>query len=260
MKFPFFQKNKISPGKIKEHLTSSTWDHIEYLGKIDSTNEYLKRKKDTPHKTVVIANRQTAGKGRMDRSFFSPKGGIYMSLLLHPDSSMEDTSFLTVTAAVAVRNALVHFSGNDVKIKWINDLFVQNKKICGILCESSFSSGKDSPDYVIVGIGVNLYSTRFPKELRDIAGTLSNCKMDKNQVIAAILDEFHTLTHPLDKKAVLEAYKDASMVLGKEVFVYSGNETYEAVAVDINEDAHLIVETKSGERKTLCAGEVRIKL
>ncbi len=261
MKMIFFPKNKISPEGIKEHLMASTWEHIEYLEEIDSTNEYLKRKKDAPHQSVVIAESQYAGKGRMDRSFYSPKGGgIYMSILLRPTTSMEDTSFLTVTAAVAVKNVLTRLSGKDVKIKWINDLFLDHKKICGILCESSFSAGKDTADYVVIGIGINLYGTRFPKELKEIAGTLLNRKFDRNLVISAILDEFYTLTHPLDKKAVLEAYKRASLVLGKEVTVYSASESYEAVAVDINEDAHLIVRTKEGEQKNLCAGEVRIKL
>lgn len=254
----------LSSEGILPHLThKECGDHLEVFSTIDSTNRYLKEAAaaHAPDWSVAVANEQTAGRGRMDRSFYSPAGsGIYMSILVRPDWASDDIVFLTVTAAVAVRRALYRLTQKDIGIKWINDLYLDKKKICGILCEGGFEMESGRIGYAVVGIGMNIHPADFPQELRTIAGSLTHDPINRNKVVAAVLDELYEMTHPLNKKAVLEEYKTHSIVLGKEVTVISENRLEKAVAIDIDSDAHLIVRYPSGEESALFSGEVRVKL
>ena len=160
-----------------------------YLSEIDSTNRYLKELAATgaPEGTVVIANKQSAGRGRLGRSFFSPEEkGIYMSILLRPEIELERAVLITSMAAVAVARAVERVSTIPAQIKWVNDIFINRKKVCGILTEAGINTEKGSLDYAVLGIGVNVGSMEFPAELKEIATSVSNeCgkEVSKNDLI-----------------------------------------------------------------------------
>ena len=146
--------------------------NIEVLQSVTSTNDYLKQKALSSAKegTVVVANEQTNGKGSKGRSFISLNGGIYMSILVRPDFQNFDTTLITSLTAVAVSDSIEEKCGKKTQIKWVNDVLLQNKKVCGILCESVFASD-NKPEFVIVGIGINFSKPKddFPDEIKDIA-------------------------------------------------------------------------------------------
>ena len=149
----------------------------EYLEEIDSTNRYVKQlgAAGAPEGRVVIANRQSAGRGRLGRSFFSPgEKGIYMSVLLRPEIELERAVLITSMAAVAVARAIERVSDIPAKIKWVNDIFLNRKKVCGILTESGINAETGKLEYAVLGIGVNVGSMEFPEELKGIATSVSN--------------------------------------------------------------------------------------
>lgn len=235
---------------------------------LDSTNTYLKKAaaQGAPEGTAVIADEQTAGRGRLGRSFASAAGrGIYMSLLLRPDAPADCAQSLTAVAAVAVCRALEKTCGIYAGIKWVNDLYLRGRKICGILCESSVKNGE--LDYAVLGIGLNV-STReedFPAELRDVAGSLftqTGRGFERGAIIAAILAELDALYAAwLDGPAAcLEEYRRRCIVLDRQLTVSAPHGEFEAVAENISADYGLIVRLPDGTRRTLRSGEVSIKL
>lgn len=237
------------------------------FGSLDSTNEYIKREaKNLAEGAVVVANEQTSGKGRQGRKFVSPPSmGIYMSMLLKPDCAPLTAATLTANAAVAVCKAIERVAHFSPDIKWINDLFLRGKKICGILCESSITDHK--LDYVIVGIGLNVITRPedFPPELLKTAGSLYSQTgeiIERGKLIMAIIEELDKMytAWKENPRVYLDEYRRRCKMLGHQVDVYSFEGTDTVVAEDISEDFGLIVRYGNGERKTLHAGEVSIKL
>ena len=178
------------------------------LEQIDSTNRWLKEEavKGAPDGTVVIARRQSSGRGRFDRSFSSPEGGLYYSQLKRSFPGGDDLVKITQLVAVAVRRAIIESTGAEPQIKWINDLYLQGKKICGILCES-VSIGPEN--HIIVGIGINVNTSPedFPKELQDKAGSLAQIcgrTLDTDAVAAALTRQLDKLL--ADPKALENEY------------------------------------------------------
>ena len=236
------------------------------LDSVDSTNDYLKREAASlPEGTVVIANEQTNGKGRLGRSFYSPPSmGIYMSMLLRPDCAPLEAATLTANAAVAVCKAIERVTPFKPDIKWINDVLLRGKKICGILCESSITDHK--LDYVIVGVGLNVITRvdDFPYELLKTAGSIYSQTgevADRGKLILAIIEELDAMyaAWQQDKTVYLEEYKSRCAMLGHEVEIYSSEGSDTVLAEDISEDFGLTVRYANGEKKTLHAGEVSIK-
>lgn len=234
---------------------------------LDSTNNELKKlaAAGAPEGTVVIANEQTAGRGRLGRSFASaPGAGIYMSLLLRPDGGADSAVSLTAVCAVAVSRAIEKTCGVPVGIKWINDLYLSGRKICGILCESAVK--QDGCLYTVAGIGLNV-STRmedFPPEVRDKAGSLytqTGRAFERGALIAAILTEFDALyaQWQTDAGVCLKEYRKRCIVLDAPVTVVSPEGEYEAVAEDISPDYGLIVRLPDGKRRTLHSGEISVR-
>lgn len=233
---------------------------------LDSTNTQLKKfaAAGAPEGTVVIADAQTAGRGRMGRSFASAAGaGIYMSVLLRPESSPACAQSLTAVCAVAVSRAIKSVCGIDVGIKWINDLYLSGKKICGILCESAVR--QDGVDYAVLGIGLNVttHPEDFPPELRGIAGSLytqTGRIFERGALIAAILSELDGLymQWQAEPSFCLDEYRRRCCVLDAQVKVTSPEGVYEAVAEDISPDYGLIVRLPDGTRRTLHSGEVSL--
>lgn len=226
---------------------------------ISSTNAYLKElaRKNEPFGTVIVANSQTNGHGRLGRSFSSEVGGLYLSILL-PVRDPESVGLITTFSAVAVARAIEKNAPISVGIKWVNDLYANGKKLCGILAEGGFN---ELGGYTVVGIGINLYN-ELPKELSDIATSVfleCRLKIDKDKLINDILAEFGDI-ESIDFTKNLEEYRHRSIILGKNInIIPHGASTYTAKAVEIGDDGSLIV-IKDGTREKIFSGEVSIRL
>ena len=254
--------------KIRAHLSEFTSDIDLFIYEcVTSTNDIAKEiiQNGCNKETVIIAKKQTAGRGRRGRSFFSPDAsGVYMSIILRPEVNYELFSLLTPAAAVATAKATECVSGKKIDIKWINDIFLDGKKICGILCETSFENNK-VPQNIIVGIGINLCDPQggFPKEIAEIASSLFGSSIPNEGITsilcAEIINNLKKYSDTLSDRTFIEEYKSRMFLLGKEINVISPNSRYSAVASDIDDDAHLIVTLPDGSKKVLNAGEISIR-
>ena len=235
---------------------------------LSSTNTVLKSMaaEDAPAGTAILAVEQTGGRGRLGRSFFSPPaGGLYLSLLLRPDLSPADAPRLTSCAAVAVAEAVEELSGRETGIKWVNDVYMGRKKICGILTEAGMDLETGRVSYVVVGIGINLHTPEngFPEEIRNIAGAafdgLSVPDL-RNRLAALVLDRLWDYAEDPLSDVLFEAYKNRSFIPGKKITVLSpGKEPVPAEALCLNRDYSLQVRFPDGSEKKLSSGEVSIR-
>lgn len=213
---------------------------------------------------LLVAGEQTKGRGRYGRTFFSPQGtGVYFSLLLRPKGVLaQQGTSLTAMAAVAMCEAVKELSGKPTGIKWVNDIYVNGKKVCGILTEASMGLESGRLDYVILGVGVNVYSpeTGFPESLIDKAGVVFDEMQDdmKNRLIALFLENFGAYYLKQSEKSYIEKYKEYSLVTGKQIQVLSEYGKREAYVLGIDDDCRLLVEYENGERATLSCGEISI--
>ena len=237
---------------------------IHFFKTVESTNDLLKEKagEGAPEGTVIAAREQTSGKGRMGRSFFSPGGtGIYMSILLRP-RSFSDIDLITPMAAVAAAKSIEKITLKKAAIKWVNDIYVDSKKVCGILTESFLPDRGGG--YVIVGIGINFSEPGggFPPELKDIAGAVYKNADEKKR--AELRDEvirsFFEIYLSENKKPFINEYKNRSFVTGKEITVTDGNSVYRAKALSIDDGCRLLVEKENGEQRLLFSGEISIRI
>jgi BirA family biotin operon repressor/biotin-[acetyl-CoA-carboxylase] ligase len=195
----------------------------------------------------------------MGRRFHSPVGtGVYFSLLHTLDRPISDAVSVTSATAVAVMRAIRRLCGVQTEIKWVNDLYLGSRKICGILAESVLCAGQKPR--LILGVGVNLSTEDFPTELAGIAGSLGAKELSRADLIAAIVGELEPfLCDPTDR-SWLPDYKAASMVLGNAVRWSEHGRSEEGVAVDVDDRGGLVVRTASGEEKTLASGEISLRL
>ena len=228
---------------------------------IDSTNNYAKilAAQNAPHGTLVLANRQTAGRGRQGHAFYSPSNsGLYFSLIIRPEHP-EYMSRITPAAAVSAVEAVYAVTGIRPGIKWVNDLFLGKKKIAGILSEAvtDFAAGKVSA--VIIGIGINCRTMAFPDDISDIAGSLEAEGMYRN-ALAAVLRKrlLHHIDH-LDDPAMMDLYRQDSIVLGRQITYTYNNEVYTGLAEAINDDGNILIKKPDGTVQTLQSGEISIK-
>ena len=237
--------------------------NIKHFSKVTSTNDIAKdlAKGGEEEGTVIIADAQECGRGRMGRSFFSPLGtGLYMSILLRPAFGADKSQLLTTAAAVSVAKAIEKHTGEAVQIKWVNDIFKNGKKVCGILTEGSVLQN-GLFEYAILGIGVNL--TR-PKEgfgsLENIADAVfSDDSFDRDAFIHDILANFEQYYRTITEKKHFDEYIKRDMLRGEIVDVISGGEVlYRAKVIGIDEDFSLLVE-HDGIKETVFSGEVSIK-
>lgn len=257
----------ISVQSIRKYLPSDFFK-IDVRKVVDSTNTQLKIKAEAgaPEGTLIISEQQTKGRGRMERNFYSPKNtGIYMSLLLRPNLSIHESLNITTCAAVAVAQAIEMNSDIKAEIKWVNDIFINDKKVCGILTEASMDLEGGGLSYAILGIGINVFmpSDGFPKELGDIPTSIFNKNKNsgdrRSKLITDILKIFMKYYKDIEKKAFLDEYKKRSMVLGKEIKVIKGETIEEAIALDIDEDFRLKVKNQDGKIEYLTSGEVSVR-
>lgn len=246
---------------IKNNLINKDID-IVIQDTTASTNDDVKSFIGKSNLAVVIAENQTNGRGRNNRSFYSPSGkGVYMSILLTPNLSVTDGVKITTFVAVKVANAVEKVSGLKVGIKWVNDLFINGKKVSGILTESGVDFKNRKLSYAVCGIGINCYGLDFPSEISSIATSLEKegAKVDRNLLIVEILNGLNDIEREILSGNYLREYKNRCIVLNKRVTVVSGQESYTATAVDITESGALIV-NKNGELITVNSGDVSIRI
>ena len=240
--------------------------NITIFDELDSTNSYLKKIGSSGEKEtqLVIALSQTGGRGRMGRTFYSPNGtGIYFSLLLHPEFSAEKSLFLTVMAAVSVAETVMKYNKNDVKIKWVNDIFIDGKKVCGILTEGAINSDK-MLDYAVVGIGINVIAPEngFPDDIKDIATAifLGNSEENiKEKIVADVINRFFSMYNG-DDKDYIKRYREYSYLIGKEINIIQGDSTRPATVIEITDDCHLLVKNENGKIEEISSGDVSVRV
>jgi BirA family biotin operon repressor/biotin-[acetyl-CoA-carboxylase] ligase len=236
---------------------------------ISSTNTVLKglAAEGAPEGLVLLSEEQTAGRGRMGRSFYSPPAsGLYLSILLRPNMPAAAATRLTACAAVAVAETIEELSNRGTQIKWVNDIFMDGRKVCGILTEASLDCESGMMHYVIIGIGVNTHvpAGDFPEALGDIAGAAFGAGPVPElrcRLAAGILERIMDYSPGPAAPAVYEGYKSRSLVLGKHIDILSpGREPESAVALDLAEDYALIARMPDGSLRRLSSGEVSVKV
>lgn len=213
-------------------------------------------KKGASHLTTVVARTQTEGRGRLTRQFFSPKGGLYFTTVLRTSLAASQYGAVTPFAALAVHRAIRRVCGVCPGIKWVNDLLLDGKKVCGILAESG--SDQNGTPYILLGIGINTGETVFPPELADIATSLPPC--DRDELLRAILAELDGVEYAVQRADWLEEYRAYSAVLGREVNVTEHMQTRRARALDILENGALLVRFEDGTTAELCGAEISLRL
>ena len=244
-------------------------DRFHWLEETGSTNDDLKAlaKQGAPHGTVLIADRQSGGHGRMGRSFHSPGGvGIYFSILLRPQCGPGELMHLTCATAVAMCDAVEAATGFRPGIKWTNDLVSGKRKLGGILTELGLSA-KGTVDYAIIGIGINCCQQRsdFPEEIRSIAASLSMVtghEIDRAQVAASMMEALHRMDSILlsQKQSILEQYRKDCITIGQEISLLRvGEPVRHGRAVDMDDEGALMVEFTDGHRETVNSGEVSVR-
>ena len=250
---------------IQKFLPGHPWrNRIIWLDTVDSTNTYAKNLAlaGAPEGTVVIADYQTGGRGRMGRSFSSPAGmGIYMSVILRPNCKPEELMHLTCATGCAASRAVHAVTGEVPGIKWTNDLILKHRKLGGILTELSLKDG--IVDFAIIGIGINCSQAEadFPREIQDIAISLGLFSADRPKLAAALVASLHTMRlELLTKKAdILADFRSRCVTLGQEISLVRGEEIRHGRAVDVDTDGGLVVEFPQGFQETITSGEVSIR-
>ncbi|EHL14913.1 biotin-[acetyl-CoA-carboxylase] ligase [Peptoanaerobacter stomatis] len=248
-----------SLGILENQVIGNT---IFALEEVDSTNEYAKKiAKNNKTGTVVTSNLQTRGKGRRGRDFASEYGGLYFSIILKPNVSIDKIPFLTQLSACSVYKAMEELKIG-TKIKWPNDIILNDKKLCGILCEMSCEM--DYVSYVVAGIGINIANVEFDEDLQKIATTLEKeghyiNKLDLFWRILRHFDYFYQKFEKNDYNEMIDILRKNSSILGKKISVISLDETRNATALDIDEKGFLKVQYENGEIEYLNYGEISIR-
>jgi BirA family biotin operon repressor/biotin-[acetyl-CoA-carboxylase] ligase len=249
-------------------IRATTWAgcEIHYYDSIDSTNTKAKELAEAGHPsgTLVVADQQTAGKGRRGRTWDSPSGNsIFMTLLLKPEINPNNASMLTLVAAMAVCNAIRRITGVDAMIKWPNDIVVDGKKICGILTE--MSAQFDYISHIVIGIGINVHNEDFPAEICQTAGSLLQAcgrHFHRASLIEAFLEEFERVyavyLQTEDMTGLQKEYDRLLVNMGRQVRVLDPKDPFEGKAMGITKRGELVVDTWES-RKLVSSGEVSVR-
>ncbi len=257
----------ISKENIENALSSDlSRGDIFVFNEVDSTNNIAKQlaSQGIGDKSMVVAGKQTNGRGRLGRSFLSNGNGVYMSVVIRPTVSADKILKITAGAAVAVKRVIEKYC-NDVKIKWVNDIYISQKKACGILAEA-VTGAEGKIDAVIVGIGVNVFgkSDDFGVELKNIVTTMEEQggkMLDINRIVAQIYEHLITIYSMLDNfYDVIAEYKDASLVVGKEVYMIHAGEKRKIMVTDIDMSGAIVArDCETNKEIRVSTGEVSIR-
>lgn len=256
--------------EIINHISKeNTWrDKIQFFETITSTNDVLKRMalQGAPEGTVLVADSQSGGRGRLGRTFLSPSGvGIYLSVLLRPACMPGELMHLTCGSALAACNAIEQTAGFRPGVKWTNDIVYRKKKLAGILTELGLNQD-GSTAYAIIGIGINCNQKPedFPPELREIAGSLkmvSGREIDRALVAAKMIEGFYEMNRELlqKKSQMISDYRKDCITLGQEISVVRNGFNRHGKALDVDEDGALLVAYEDGSMETVNSGEVSVR-
>lgn len=264
----FYPHEMLDTAAVTAHLeTALLGSTMAVLRRVDSTNTYIKRCFSAlDDGFAVLAEQQTLGKGRRGKTFVSPEGGLYMSVLLLGHDFPMDAVMLTVRAAIAVKNALRNLTQlPEIGIKWVNDIYCGNKKVCGILAERVI--GK-SCDFTVLGIGINVFTPQsaFRNGLEETAGALcdfTDIRFSRNELAAEVLnrlEEVLSVTDEAGTKLLLDDYRASSVIIGKDVYVLGQGEPLRAKVLGIDDSAALYVQYPDGKTDILRSGDVSTRL
>ncbi len=253
--------------EIESFLSGNTMGRkVIYLDSIGSTNNYARENIDKLESgTVILAEKQTAGKGRRGRGWISPRGtGIWMSIVLKPEIPPEESTKMTQIGAAAVCKSIREFTKLDALIKWPNDIVVNGKKVCGILTE--MAAGPSGINYIVVGIGINVNMGYLPDDIEKNATSLfieSGKKIDCTGLLISVLKNFEILYEDyikdLSMDKTLSIVRNHSALLGRKIRIVQGKSEKRGTAVHINEDGLLLVELEDGSRETVSSGQVSVR-
>lgn len=260
--------NTITEYEVRSHLEDSAFlDQIVSYEVIDSTNVKAKQlaNEGKNQNLLVLAEEQTAGRGRRGRGWSSPKGsGIWMSLLLHPQIAPQNASMLTLVSALALVKAIKEVTQLEAQIKWPNDIILNGKKVCGILTE--MSSEVDYIHYVVIGIGINANTTEFPEEIQPIATSLQlagNKEVNRAELVAVIMKHFERYYERFikteDMRELQEEYNNSLVHKNQNVKIINGSTITEGIARGIDTDGSLLVELEEGRILPVISGEVSVR-
>ncbi len=250
----------LTKNKLIKNLNNSK--NLILLNKTDSTNSFAKRLTDSPIPLTIIAKKQTSGRGRINRTFVSKKGGLYLTYVTNNFGSNFNAGLITACTADAVATAINEVCDIDCDIKWVNDIHIKGKKVCGILVEGCFSNNQTTPNKIIIGIGVNIARNFANKEIKNIATCLQkecNKKVDINLLAATIVNHLEQNLQNIDNLSFIENYRKRSIVINKNITVIQNDKEYQAVALRIEDDCSLTV-LLDGKEKNITFGEISIKL
>ena len=254
-----------SPEAIRRAGRVSEAYRIEVHPVLASTNLTARALAESgaPSGTVVFADEQTAGRGRLGRTFYSPRGeSIYLSLLLRPRFPVDRASSVTTYAAVAVARAIGRVTSLRPALKWVNDVWIGDGKVCGILAESALTTAGDRFRYVVLGIGINVNQAAFPEDLRGIATSLrleAGEEVDRSRLAAALLSELEPLLSGDAPTGHMDEYRRRNLVLGRTLTVLAGDRSETATGKAIEDDGTLVVTRADGSEARISAGEVSIR-
>lgn len=233
---------------------------IYIFDSIDSTNDEAKRRdySDTEY-ALFVSDTQTAGRGRLGRSFFSPaKTGLYMSIVFKTNIfALNNPMLITLKAALAVSKVLTSLSGLKFGIKWVNDIYLGNKKVCGILAEGLYNKKDGCIDAAVVGIGINITTSDYPYDIKMKAGSLDYF-IDRNILAAEIVNELLPMYENIEDISFLDEYRKNCIVIGKNVSFEHGRELMYGKAVDIADNGGLVVETSDNIKHVIIAGNIEM--
>ena len=261
--------DSLSEFEIKSEINGCEWfaRDIYFYDEIGSTNDECKKlaEEGAKHGTLVVAEKQTKGKGRRGRSWESPKGtGIWMTLLLRPDIEPYNSSGLTLVTAMAINKAVQEITGLDAKIKWPNDIVVNGKKVTGILTE--MSAQLEMINYIVIGIGINVNTEEFSQDIAKMASSLKieSGKTIKRSSIIALFGKYFEQYYAKyiktqDMSLLIDEYNKELINVDRQIKVLSKENSYTGIAKGINRHGELIVETENKELKNVVAGEVSVR-
>lgn len=258
-------KTLLSASGVLAHLGEEYSAKLEvyYSPSVDSTNNQAKVAcaSGFTGNALFCASEQTAGRGRRGRDFYSPKDtGVYFSLLTSPSEDITSSVSVTTAAAVCVAKAIEELTGETPQIKWVNDIYLQGKKVCGILSEAVTDFETGSISNLVIGIGINVSTTQFPEEFEATATSLNSGEVNQSELVARVVKHLLEYCESWDFSALLDYYKEHCLVLGKQVTYESKGVTHEGTATDITNTGALVVKHSDGTTKTLDSGEITVRV
>lgn len=236
---------------------------IVYLPSVDSTNRRARQlaAEGAPHGTLVIADEQTAGRGRRGRGWISPAGeGVFMSLILRPQSHPSEVARLSMQTALAVALSIAQTTGLDARIKWPNDIVCGGRKVCGMLLE--MNADEQAVHDVVAGIGINVHQTQFAPEIAQTASSLdllSGQRVCRAALVRAFLEAFERTEALAAQGALMDAYRARSATLGQRVQVIAPAGSFNGTALEVTDSGSLIVEDEEGQRREVLAADVSVR-